>query len=612
VDVYSVGLLIIEALLQQPLDIMRVLNLKCQDLLQVLPNLERSEHQDFIKNIVSNMVNNDRKIRFYPKQLLQSLEQFRVDEACLKDLKLKKDFENEKKLKTLYVEDIEKQLNQSNDYSYDILEIDLSYQIISDEQLKLIAQYVKNCVHISQMFLSFKGCMFETQGINILENSIKILDLSKLKINLSGCKIGDKGCESLATALSQWLNLTELNLNLSYNKIQPEGIKRITNSIENHNMISQLSLNFSQNNLNTDSALLIAKIIENYKNVTELSLKLKRNRIGYQGAVSIIQHIKSNSKLTSLQLDLSNCDIGTKQSELMFKKISEQLSTIYPLLLNFKNNESYDDLLKNLCKTYKQESVSQKIKLKKIKKLICFEFDDSFQISPDEANKFANILKSINSFRQLNVDFRNELKGKDKQVKNISNIEQIIFCVKMNNNIFNALLEAFNVVQICEQFTHLNLNLDSLNIDGRQVQQLADIIKERINLTDLNLIFNNNSIQDDVAGSIANAIQNLSKLTVVTLGFRNCHISGNGIKCITNSLEDKKNITELNLDFSEDSQNKENFLNKDEVLCISNTLQKLEMLVHISISLNENMINQHTKEDSEKKLKEFASLNLLF
>ncbi|KAL4477619.1 hypothetical protein ABPG74_002769 [Tetrahymena malaccensis] len=477
------------------------------------------------------------------------MEKFYVDEAYLKNLKLKKDVEDEKKLRRLYVEkkNIEKQLYQSKDYSYDILEIDLSYQSISAEKLKQIAQSVQNYLQISQLFLCFRGCLFGNLGLQILEKSLKIHDLSKLKMNLSGCELGDEGCQSLSRALNYYLNLTELNLNLSYNHIKCEGVKYIAQSIENHEMISQLSLNFSQNSLNADAAKLLAKVIANYKNMKQLSLKLKRNSIGFEGAQSIADSIESSPKITSLKLNLSDCNIGTEQSQDISKLISEKLSGINHLFLNF---------------------------------------NDNIQISSNEAKDFANIIKNQKNIKQLTVDFGTEIN--DKKIKNIKrqinqfdSIQQIVYHVKKNKNSVKACLEVFNEVQICELFTHLYINLDK------------------------------NNINDYGANLIANSIQNLTKLTFVNLGFRDCDIAVNGIKSLANSLKDKKDIVQLNLDFGQDNWNPEYHLYIDVVQCISNTLQNLEKLTHVNFSLQYRYIKQEGAECLSNALKEKKNIKHL-
>ncbi|KAL4505613.1 hypothetical protein ABPG73_004498 [Tetrahymena malaccensis] len=571
--------------------------------------------------------------------ILQSnIVYFQVDESQLKHLKLKKDIEDLKKLRKLQIEkkNIKKYLYHQKDYLYDILEIDL------------------------------RGCLVGNQGLSILENSFKIHDLSKLKINLSqnnlntnaakllakvivnfknmtqlslklnNCNIGTEQSENISKQISEKFSdinnlslkfnsdclinsyeaktfanivkcyksikqltayysnekndqtvkniknqingikslrfcikrsdhsiiaflevlnalkncqqFTHLNLKLDKNSIYDDGANFIANAIQNlkklafvslgfrechitqngikslisslkdKNQIIQLNLDFSQNSLNADAAKLLAKVIANYKNMTQLSLKLKRNSIGFEGAQSIADSIESSSKITSLRLNLSDCNIGTEQSEDISKLISEKLSGINHLFLNF---------------------------------------NDDIQISSNEAKDFANIIKNQKNIKQLTVDF-----GKNK-------------------NSVNACLEVFNEVQICEQFTHLYINLDK------------------------------NNIKDDGANFIADAIQNLIKLTFVNLGFRDCHIAVNGIKSLANSLKDKKDIVQLNLDFGEKYFNKAYYLNEDAVQCISNTLQNLEKLTHVNLSLQCRYIKQQGAECLSNALKEKKNIKHL-
>ncbi|EAS04397.2 kinase domain protein (macronuclear) [Tetrahymena thermophila SB210] len=89
VDVFSIGVLVLEILTQNNFDVLKVQKLHTQSLMEAFPELKYHENKNFIQNILSNMVNHVAEKRLDPDQLLYNIEQFQYDENCLKYLKLK-------------------------------------------------------------------------------------------------------------------------------------------------------------------------------------------------------------------------------------------------------------------------------------------------------------------------------------------------------------------------------------------------------------------------------------------------------------------------------------------------------------------------------------------
>ncbi|KAL4489993.1 hypothetical protein ABPG72_009292, partial [Tetrahymena utriculariae] len=421
---------------------------------------------------------------------------FEVDETYLKNLKLKKDFEDDKKLRSLFIDkkNIQKQFYQSEDYSYDILEIDLS-----------------------------------------------------------------------------------------------------------------------QNNLNAKAAKLVANLLEKYKNMTHLSLKLNK------------------------------CNIGTEESENISKSIAEKLLGISYLFLDFKNNEvslteeevegkeeqkeveeneiEEKENLENLVNAYKKHSISKKIKLtNQNKNEMCFSSDDN-QINSDEAKTFANIVNSYKSIKHLTVDFSNEMdnqkvKNIKDQINQYDSIKSLRYCIKRNKNSLTEFLEVFNALEVCKQFTHLNLKLDECNqIDANGIKSLAKALEDKDNILSLNLDFNKKYYQSDyfidqeAVQSIANTLQKLKKLCHINLSLDCRGIKEEGAERLSKALKDQKNVVHLILNLSDNS------IGVQGAQSIANAIEKYQNVTELNLNFTDNSIGVQGAQsiaNAIEKYQNVTELNLNF
>ncbi|KAL4466296.1 hypothetical protein ABPG72_022092, partial [Tetrahymena utriculariae] len=92
-DVFTIGVILLEALLQRKLKGMEYLKLKTQNLMSVFPDIQNEQNHEFITEILSKMVEPNVSQRSQPLVLLQLLNKFRIDEKLLKLVKIKQNIE---------------------------------------------------------------------------------------------------------------------------------------------------------------------------------------------------------------------------------------------------------------------------------------------------------------------------------------------------------------------------------------------------------------------------------------------------------------------------------------------------------------------------------------
>ncbi|KAL4478490.1 hypothetical protein ABPG74_006725, partial [Tetrahymena malaccensis] len=86
IDVFSIGQILVEFLLQRKLSFSEFLKLKEHNLLDIIPELKKHQNYQFVEEILANMVCYESKQRLKPMKLVQKLNKFQVDVQSLKSL----------------------------------------------------------------------------------------------------------------------------------------------------------------------------------------------------------------------------------------------------------------------------------------------------------------------------------------------------------------------------------------------------------------------------------------------------------------------------------------------------------------------------------------------
>ncbi|KAL4509165.1 hypothetical protein ABPG72_018096 [Tetrahymena utriculariae] len=340
-DVYSIGLLAIEAYMKRSLEAIQWLNLKTQNVFKVIPDLKTSKHQDFLNKIVSKMVEPDKDLRFFPNQLLNNLMAFNIDKKSLDHLQYQKSsFKSQKnkffnnifsygifafysnqlkqkqdlqpKLEKIFKklnmtrQNIQKSFYESANYDYDSLTIDLIDQLVNVDEAKRISNFIKVYHDITQLNLNFSQNEIGVEEIQSITNSIKnFINITHLTLCFSLNEIYTKGCKIIVSALINYQNITHLTLNFGSCQIGPKGVNQIANAIQNYQkIISQLNLSFYNNMIGVEGAYSISDAIVQQINITQLSLDLSYNEITDIGCKCISSTIKNLHLTLKLRLFL--------------------------------------------------------------------------------------------------------------------------------------------------------------------------------------------------------------------------------------------------------------------------------------------------------------------
>ncbi|KAL4472240.1 hypothetical protein ABPG72_013873 [Tetrahymena utriculariae] len=121
-DIYSIGLILLEALLSQKLTLTQRRPLKEKNLMTGLPFLQNSEHLQFITDILSKMLHPNNKTRIEPADLIKHLEKCNINQETLKFFKFQKEI-----ITLSIVKNIDKIFLKTQDCCYQLY-LDFRYQ----------------------------------------------------------------------------------------------------------------------------------------------------------------------------------------------------------------------------------------------------------------------------------------------------------------------------------------------------------------------------------------------------------------------------------------------------------------------------------------------------
>ncbi|KAL4478384.1 hypothetical protein ABPG74_006619 [Tetrahymena malaccensis] len=144
-DIFMIGLLLVETFLKRPLTPQEKIDINRQNIFSVFPDLKSSKHIQFIKKIISPMIDPSKQVRIEPAELIQNLKEFHINEEQLKQLKLQ---QRHRKFQTSHIEDILKGIH------YDILIINLVWNDFIADGPKQIGLSLEKCHNISQLSLN--------------------------------------------------------------------------------------------------------------------------------------------------------------------------------------------------------------------------------------------------------------------------------------------------------------------------------------------------------------------------------------------------------------------------------------------------------------------------
>ena len=270
---------------------------------------------------------------------------------------------------------------QDSEYWENILTINITEFTISADDLKALADCLRNC--------------YSLQTLNLERNSIGDDGAKDLADCLSNChslqtlnlernRIGDDGAKALADCLRNCHSLQTLNL--EGNNISADGAKALADCLRNCHSLQ--TLNLASNEISADGAKALADCLKNCHSLQ--TLNLEDNMISDDGAKSLTVCLRNCHSLQTLML--YNNSISADGA----KALADCLRNCHNLqTLNLSNNNISDDGVKVFADCLRNYHSLQTLNLA------------ANMISDDGAKALADFLKNCHSLLTLNLECNN-------------------------------------------------------------------------------------------------------------------------------------------------------------------------------------------------------------
>ncbi|KAL4463391.1 hypothetical protein ABPG72_011603 [Tetrahymena utriculariae] len=143
IDVFSIGLILLEFLLKRELTFQESFRLKSDGLFQIIPQLKQHQYKSFINDILSKMVCHENVDRLDSMKLIQRLAAYKPNEELLKSLQ----FQNKKIIQTNQLIEIKKEITIQNSNTLNKLNTQKDIQLSS---IKLVEKKILKTIEINQ------------------------------------------------------------------------------------------------------------------------------------------------------------------------------------------------------------------------------------------------------------------------------------------------------------------------------------------------------------------------------------------------------------------------------------------------------------------------------
>ncbi|KAL4490195.1 hypothetical protein ABPG73_021239 [Tetrahymena malaccensis] len=281
-DTFSIGIIILQALLNNQLESSQIMCLKSMQLDSVLPNLKNHEQYTFIQEILSCMVENNPKNRKGPAELIQKLKfLYQIDQNCLKKLILPK-LENFNQIQQKQKKQIFSKQNCENSTSKvspinlnlksnqslqnnqkQLQEISLNQMVnnkkIEKNEIKQIDQQMynelKHLVNKKQVKLDYDKKALTNEQIQAISAVLnECSELEEIKLQFNGSYYNShQSLFPLFDSLKKQSNLLSLVLGLGGTNSTKVVLNELSKILPTQQFLNKFVLAFSRNNCDNES-----------------------------------------------------------------------------------------------------------------------------------------------------------------------------------------------------------------------------------------------------------------------------------------------------------------------------------------------------------------------
>ena len=440
----------------------------------------------------------------------------------------------------LSAEDMKRFLYRTKNIFTNLVKLNVSGNIISDEVASAFANVLLENKKLKELDLSDNN--LHTEGIRKIFNGLKISTLIKLRVGHNS--ITDQEADHMVTFLSRNKSLEELDL--SHNNLRSAGaikicriyLPRLAVFNISHNYIATKAatdiatflssmklkkLDLSHNHLSSDGIIVLCRIA----NISKLTaINLSHNGIRVEAKDDIAAFLSRNTKLQDLDLSCSELE---ESGCLIIFKVLQNTSVLASLKISNCNviNEAADELATVLlCNTLLQEldlsynnlsksdSVTILKGMKNISNLIVLNVSQN-TITDEAAEELGTVLHHNPLLQVLNLSYDN-LSTSDA-MKIFKGIQIILNLVTINIG-HNMITDEAVDDLVCLLFCNTSLkeiDLSSNHISASSAIKIFKGMEKFSNLEAINI--SHNMITDEVAEVIATVLSHNNKLKSLDL-----------------------------------------------------------------------------------------------
>ncbi|KAL4509448.1 hypothetical protein ABPG73_022664, partial [Tetrahymena malaccensis] len=162
-----------------------------------------------------------------------------------------------------------------------------------------------------------------------------------------------------------------------------------------------------------------------------------------------------------------------------------------------------------------------------------------------------------------------------------------------------------NSIIMCQNLTHISLDLKNKDIGSEQACFLANALLECQKITSLNLYLNQFTINDEAFQSVSQALGYCPNISDLTLYFNKNRISSQGVQLFAQSLQKLQSINKLYLKLED------NYIGSNGIQIISNSLENCQNIKQLELYLEGNKISSEQAEKLQKSLNGNQNIKLM-
>ncbi|KAL4505748.1 hypothetical protein ABPG73_004633 [Tetrahymena malaccensis] len=366
-----------------------------------------------------------------------------------------------------------KNLYQTSDYDFDILDINLSGSNICDSKLQILSDGLKQQKQVTELNLGLSQNKINSKGAQVFAQLIgKYQSISCLSLKLENNSILLEGAQKIIDAIKNLQKITQITLNLRKCNIRNEQAKEFQNQLEKKfDNIDKLLLNFEQNE----------EQLEYYEEYIEHSEEYFEQSEEYFEQNE--DHIEQNEEQQELNEIFTEKQISVEiqQVEGMQNQCMQQESQLLSQNQNYSSKVSSDYLLLDISKKIKLYSASETY--------VAFDINNQ-NINSDNVRDFAKALQDYQNIHILTLDSIQN-KQANKYIVQCEKVKEIKFFItegRKKQQIYHQFIKILKMLENSEQITNLSIQLPSAGLhQGNERICLLDNLLKFKNLIDLDI-----------------------------------------------------------------------------------------------------------------------------